>query len=174
MKIGIISDTHDHLENTQKAFEVIKEQKVELVCHLGDWISPFTFDFVDKQAKQLEVPVMGVLGNNDNGSILQHTNRWNIDLQTHTNSFTADDKNIILYHGTDEQTTNALIKSNKYDAVFTGHTHEPEQALSDNTLSLNPGTLSNYSTKRGIIKRGELAVYDTRKHKGRLLTFPLQ
>ena len=41
MKIGIMSDSHDHRPNIQKALELFKEKEVEVIIHAGDLISPF-------------------------------------------------------------------------------------------------------------------------------------
>jgi uncharacterized protein len=35
MKIGIISDTHDDIENVQEAIEIFNKVKVEYVIHAG-------------------------------------------------------------------------------------------------------------------------------------------
>ena len=40
MKIGIISDTHDDVDNTNKAIDIFKENDVKAVIHAGDIISP--------------------------------------------------------------------------------------------------------------------------------------
>ena len=40
MKIGILSDTHDDYENTNKAIDIFQENDVKAVIHAGDVISP--------------------------------------------------------------------------------------------------------------------------------------
>lgn len=65
MKIGIISDTHDNLNNLDGSLAELRQQGTDLLCHLGDWNSPFVFDRVDQWAKETGVSVKGVLGNND-------------------------------------------------------------------------------------------------------------
>ena len=40
MKIGIISDSHDHVDNIRRAVSVFREASVELVIHAGDIVSP--------------------------------------------------------------------------------------------------------------------------------------
>jgi len=40
MKIGILSDTHDDYENTNKAIDIFQENDVKAVIHAGDIISP--------------------------------------------------------------------------------------------------------------------------------------
>jgi len=177
MKIGVVSDTHDHLENIERAFELLSKEHVNMVCHLGDWVAPFAVDCVSRQAKKLGVPLKGVFGNND-GEIFMivssNPDRWKIDLGQHTLQIDAEDRKIILYHGTDQKLTAGLIASGAYDAVFSGHTHSPRNELKGRTLDLNPGTLSGFSGERGgKITTGELAVYDSAANTARLLSFPL-
>ncbi|MBN1899885.1 metallophosphoesterase family protein, partial [Candidatus Sumerlaeota bacterium] len=41
MIIGIISDTHDHLQMINSAIELFKREMVEAVIHCGDFVAPF-------------------------------------------------------------------------------------------------------------------------------------
>ena len=61
MKIGIISDTHDDIENVQESIEIFNKEKVDYVIHAGDYI----FSGVTKEFKKLNSKLIGVLGNND-------------------------------------------------------------------------------------------------------------
>jgi predicted phosphodiesterase len=38
MKIGIISDTHDDIENVQKAIEIFNAEGVNYAIHAGDYV----------------------------------------------------------------------------------------------------------------------------------------
>ena len=44
MKIGILSDTHDDIDNVKEAIYRFKEQKVELIIHAGDFVFPGIVD----------------------------------------------------------------------------------------------------------------------------------
>ena len=61
MRIGIISDTHDDIENVQKAIEIFNTEKVQYVIHAGDYIFPG----IIVEFKKLNAKLIGVLGNND-------------------------------------------------------------------------------------------------------------
>lgn len=41
MRIGILSDTHDYLEMVDAAVGQLNRERVDLVLHAGDYISPF-------------------------------------------------------------------------------------------------------------------------------------
>jgi hypothetical protein len=59
MKIGLISDSHDHLENIKKSVKVFKDSKVDLVIHLGDYVNP-------KSVRAFKgLKLTGIFGNND-------------------------------------------------------------------------------------------------------------
>lgn len=177
MRIGIISDTHDHIANTERAILLLREKGIELLCHLGDWVAPFTVESIVRSIRKYDIPLKGVLGNND-GEVFDivRTNpqKWEIELAHHTLSFVVDKKTVVLYHGTDEIITDALVHSGKYDVVCTGHTHVPGSVHIGSTILVNPGTLSGFSPPRGgKIDVGECAVYDAKTHTVDLLNFPL-
>ena len=70
MKIGIISDTHDDITNTNKAIDIFEHNKVEVVIHAGDMISPP----VIKEFKRLTengVKFFGIFGNNDGEKVFE-------------------------------------------------------------------------------------------------------
>ena len=61
MRIGILSDTHDCLEMVDTAVKQLNGERVDLVLHAGDYVSPF----VIPRLANLQSPMIGVLGNND-------------------------------------------------------------------------------------------------------------
>ncbi len=177
MKIGLISDTHDQLKNIERAFSLLGKEKIDLVCHLGDWIAPYSIDLVASLAEKMDVPLKGVLGNNDGEVFIivgENPRRWKMELGQQTLTIEAEGRTIILYHGTDPNLTEGLIASGNYDAVFSGHFHVPRNEMVNKTLALNPGTLSGYSLDRGgQIKIGEFAVYDSQNNTAKIIEFPL-
>ena len=40
MIIGLISDTHDNIQNIQNAISLFTDKKVSFVIHVGDIVSP--------------------------------------------------------------------------------------------------------------------------------------
>lgn len=65
MKIGVLSDTHDHLPGILKAHDIFVKHGVEMICHLGDWNAPYTIQFFDQILSDFKVPVYTVPGNNE-------------------------------------------------------------------------------------------------------------
>ncbi len=144
MKIGIISDTHDDIENVQEAIRIFNKEKVGYVIHAGDYI----FAGVTKEFSTLESKLIGVFGNNDaeRVEILKDFLEINGDLKGEIGEIEIDGIKFGIYHGTDNEIKQFLINSKKYDILICGHTHrrEPQQGsgvVKDNqgTFVLNPG-----------------------------------
>ena len=61
MRIGVISDTHNHLPNVARIAELLNEARVERVVHTGDITQAKTL----RALAALDAPLVGVFGNND-------------------------------------------------------------------------------------------------------------
>ena len=64
MKIGIISDSHDDVDNVNRAIDIFEKENVKTVIHAGDIIYPP----IIKEFKKLtdrDVEFFGIFGNND-------------------------------------------------------------------------------------------------------------
>ena len=48
MKIGIITDSHDRIETTNKAMQLIKEKGAKVLIHCGDFCAPFMMNELSK------------------------------------------------------------------------------------------------------------------------------
>ena len=64
MKIGLISDTHDNIQNIQKAIISFNDKQVRVVIHAGDIVSPEAVEAFDGMR------LIGVIGNNDLQTLL--------------------------------------------------------------------------------------------------------
>jgi putative phosphoesterase len=61
VRIGVVSDTHDHLRNVAQIVALLDAARVERVIHTGDITRPRTL----LALAQLRAPLFGVFGNND-------------------------------------------------------------------------------------------------------------
>ena len=159
MKIGIISDTHDNIEDLQKAIKIFNEQ-VKVVVHCGDWCSPFMFI----PWKQFKGKTYWVFGNNDADiyRFIKLKEKFGIDIEYSDDAMILelDGKKIAVYHGTSPEITDALVKSGDYDGVFTGHNHTKMVETVGKTLHVNPGTLSHFIGGKNAIE-STIAIYNT-------------
>jgi len=63
MRIGVVSDTHNHLPNVARIVELLNAARVERVVHTGDITQAATLEVLAR----LDAPLWGVFGNNDQG-----------------------------------------------------------------------------------------------------------
>ncbi|MGH9978446.1 MAG: YfcE family phosphodiesterase, partial [Nitrososphaeraceae archaeon] len=119
MKIGLISDTHDNIQNIQKAITLFNDKHVKVVIHAGDIVSPETVKAFDGMR------LIGVLGNNDL-QIHELTDAFDKiggQLKGEFCEIEQGKLRLAVYHGTDSRRKKSLIECGKYDVIICGHTH---------------------------------------------------
>ena len=138
MKIGILSDTHNHIENLQAALGIFKQKSICTIVHCGDLtrleIVPLLVDF----------RVIYLAGN---GDILWNEIRQNL-LDMNPLSFGGlvfkgelDGVKIAATHGHLEGVVAGLVNSGEYNFVFCGHSHRHKDERIGKTRLINPGAL---------------------------------
>lgn len=161
MKIGIMSDTHDHSEGLLKAIEKFNELNVDIVFHCGDWIAPSML----KHCKGLNCEIISVFGNNDGDPLgLIGNSGDKITFENHCVEREIDGKKIAMYHGTSKALLLSLLHCEKYDVVFSGHTHVGLVKKVNDTLHINPGSPSFPRAHTSSV-----AIYDTQTNEAELI-----
>lgn len=133
MKLGVISDTHDNLEMTKAAVDFL-EEKVDTVIHCGDMVAPFTAKLFNA-----DFTFHAVRGNNDGEWNLKETIEEFGEFYNNIAELTFSEKQIAVYHGTEEKIVEALVDSGNYEYVIRGHSHERKFEEKDGVYELNPG-----------------------------------
>jgi uncharacterized protein len=153
MKIGLISDTHDNIENIEKAVGEFKNRRVDIVLHAGDFVSPIAVESF------AGVKLVGILGNNDTDipGLRSAFNKIHGELKGEIFEAVYDGMKLVIYHGISSLKKECLVKSGKYDMVIYGHTHRKVSNKVGRTIVVNPGAAKGwffgfYST---------IAVFDT-------------
>lgn len=146
MKIGIISDSHDHWENIEKAIKIFQDQKTDFVIHLGDYVSGKTI------TRFQGIKLIGIFGNNDGDKVrlVNFSKEINAEIKGDFYEFEEDGLKFAAYHGTESGITEGLIYCGKYDVVLTGHTHIPGSKKAGETLAINPGTAHGFGGKATV------------------------
>lgn len=148
MKIGVMADSHENMPMIAKAVKLFNQEKVGLVLHAGDFISPITA----KEFKKLKARLIGVFGNNDGDKLyLRHKFRKIGEIHPDTWEMEIKGKRIALMH--QPRFLEALIASKRYDVIIYGHTHRVD-IRSGPPLVLNPGECGGWLTGKctvGII-----------------------
>lgn len=134
-----MSDSHDHLGGILAAVELFNGEKVELVVHAGDLISPFTAAAFDK----LRAPLEAIFGNNDGERRGLRAAYAKLCALEDFKELEVDGRKIAVIHGTNQALVDALTESRKYDLVIRGHTHQMEVEEGE-TMIINPGETCGY------------------------------
>lgn len=176
--VGIISDTHDDIENVQKAIEIFNAEGVNYVIHAGDYVFPG----VVKEFEKLNAKLIGVLGNNDGEKVhlLKNFLAINGDLKGELGEVEIDGLKFGIYHGTAKEVKEQLINSGKYNILICGHTHIREPLHSDGkhenngkTLVLNPGAAhKKVASISGAFKEGGIIIFDIRTRGYKFIDLP--
>ncbi len=152
MKLGIISDTHDNLDATRRAAEIFRNENVDAIIHLGDFVAPFTLKLFDG------FKLYGVFGNNDGEKLLLRkvANELNFVIEEAPLELKIWGKKFVLVHGwgSVERTKSiidSLAKSQIYDFVLYGHTHLKEHRKVGKSTIINPGEACGYLTGKKSI-----------------------
>ena len=150
MKIGIISDTHDHKDNITKAVNIMNERKVDALIHCGDYCSPFVKLWFDKLNPRIKENFFGVFGNNDGDHVFLRQNLGTI-CKLVENGYELilelESRRIYAAHMPKQKTLQALTNSGNFDIVLSGHTHSMVHKKHENgVLEVNPGECCGYLT----------------------------
>jgi uncharacterized protein len=164
MRIGVISDTHDHLHNLQPALAYLAAE-TEVLLHCGDLCSPFVMDPLAKYPG----PVHIVFGNND-ADLFRITRKSSDRVQVHGEllQIELDGVRIAINHY--DNIAQPLARSGMYDLVCFGHNHRFSLATCDGAIALNPGTLMGAAFGPGGWERvpPTFAIFDTGPRQARL------
>jgi hypothetical protein len=166
MLIGVIADTHDHMDNMSKAVSVMNERNIDALIHLGDYIAPFCFREFDKLNNNIKERFSGVYGNNDGDRVFLKENLGQIcDLVGIELISTMDGKKIIGRHILGEEIVEALVKSEEFDIILFGHTHSIVNEKHENgVLVVNPGEACGY-----LSGKATFAIVDTEKMNAEII-----
>jgi hypothetical protein len=147
MRIGVVSDTHDHLTLIDRAVDLFNRHNVQAMIHPGDLIAPFA------AARLLKYPgpIYVIYGNNDGERAgLRRILPQIKDGPLHLN---MGGRRIVVAHFIDWCSSEDLAKA---EIVITGHTHEVVNERQNGTLYLNPGECCGWVNDRPTV-----AILDT-------------
>jgi putative phosphoesterase len=153
MIVGIMSDTHDHLPLIDRAVNKLVDEKVELVLHAGDYVSPF----VIPHFQPFKGKFIGVFGNNDGDHefLKKRFTEVGLEIRGIFAEIKIDNLRIALLHGGEpgglpgpSELLKSLIENECYDVIIHGHVHEAKACRKGKTLIINPGEVCGYLTQK--------------------------
>lgn len=137
MKIGILADTHDELERTQRAIAALRQAAVAALIHCGDLAStPIV-------AALASLPSWFVFGNHDSDMtpyLESAAAESGVNCLGWGGIVELDGKKLAVAHG--HLTTDIRrVLAESPDYLLTGHTHYPFETVRDGVRQINPGAL---------------------------------
>jgi putative phosphoesterase len=137
MLIGILSDTHDRLDRTQAAVDMLRAEGAKALLHCGDLTGPPIVAVCGV------LPAYFVFGNNDSDNVLALQEAieavrgvclaWG-------GGVTLAGKRIAMAHGHMHTDVRRLL-ADRPDYLFTGHSHTASDERVGPTRRINPGAL---------------------------------
>lgn len=163
MKIGIISDTHGCVETWRQVYEAYLHD-ADLIIHAGDVLyhgprnqipGEYNPKELARALNNCKVPMIIAQGNCDaevDGMVLE------IPI-TKNSLIYLNGLRIFVQHGHDLSAAQAAVLGQRYklDVLITGHTHIPALQRMDNTILVNPGSVS---MPKGEDGRGTIALIE--------------
>lgn len=145
MRIGVLADSHDHLDNLRKAMAAFKNAGVKKVIHAGDFVAPFTLPVLGEAG----CPVVGVFGNNDGERVGLSRGFARLgELHERPHELELNGRRILVLH---EPVALPELAA-AFDLVIYGHTHKVD--VRQNLL--NPGEVCGWVTGRASCALVEL------------------
>jgi putative phosphoesterase len=137
VRIGVISDTHGHVELTRPAVRMFESLEIEAVLHCGDigsadvvdlfaaWPTHFVFGNCDENRAELRAGIEAA-GQSCHGDF---------------GDFMLAGVRIALLHSHDRRKFQQTCNSGEFRLVCYGHTHVAAIDQRGETLVLNPGAI---------------------------------
>ena len=145
MKIIVISDSHNNIENLRHVMGFAQKIKAGAVIHCGDWNTVESIETV----LSFGIPLYSVMGNADieegmEEFLISNSKRFEPNLL----QFEIDGRKIAVIHNA----KSLELRGQSLDIVFSGHYHSKEEKMVNFVKFVRPGVLIN-----GI----NFAVYET-------------
>lgn len=153
MRIGVMSDTHNHLANVARIVELLNHAGIERVVHTGDITQPKTLEVLAR----LRAPLHAVLGNNDLGertALERAAARLEITLTEPPLRLDWAQRRILVLHDPREIDGDWFAA---HDVVLHGHTHRHALERRDRGLLFNPGECAGHLSGRNAVGVVDLA-----------------
>jgi putative phosphoesterase len=139
VRIGVVSDTHDNLDNVERIVELFNGAGVERVVHTGDITQAKTL----RVLAGLRIPLVGVYGNNDQ-------ERESLEAAVRAHGFHFVDpplgiewagRRIVVVHDPTDHGADELYAGH---VLLHGHDHILRVETREQTLVFNPGECAGH------------------------------
>ena len=150
MRIGVVSDTHNNLANVRRIVDILNAARVERVVHTGDVTQAKTL----RALAELEVPLVGVYGNNDEREPLAEVAREvGFEMVEPPLELAWSGRRLLVVH--DPLDVDRWWSG--HDVVLHGHDHRRRIDRDNGRLVFNPGECAGHLEGRNAVGIVDLA-----------------
>jgi putative phosphoesterase len=139
VRIGVVSDTHNHLGNVRQIVELFNRAGVDRVVHTGDITQAKTLDVL----AGLHAPLSGVFGNNDleRDSLAAAIERHRFHFEEPPLRFEWAGRRVVVVHDPRDLERGLL---HQHELSLHGHTHLHVCESRSGSLVFNPGECAGH------------------------------
>lgn len=162
MRVGVFSDSHDHLDNIRRAVDLFNERNCACVLFAGDLVSTFAVP----PLRKLKGRLLGCFGDNE-GNKPGLLAGFSIigELREAPALYTLSDGTRVVIVHMERQLRNF---QEPFDIAVVGHTHRPRVHTDDcGRLWINPGETSGWTYGQPTI-----AILDTESKGVEIVPIP--
>jgi len=140
MRVGIFSDTHDHIDNIRRLVKIFNDRECDAILFSGDLVSTFAVP----PLRELNAPVYGCFGDNEgNKSGLTGGFRIIGQIQEAPAPYVLKDGTRVVVVHMERQLSGY---AEEFDVAVFGHTHKPLVKRDDRgRLLINAGEASGWT-----------------------------
>ncbi|MGD9781390.1 MAG: metallophosphoesterase [Kiritimatiellia bacterium] len=141
MKVGLLSDTHNHLRESRRAIELLLARGAGHLVHCGD-AGEDVVELVSAVCREHGIRAHVAIGNCDRAQGEDQpfqTAPAGVE-RAESPEFVLAGKRCVALHGDRSVRLEQAMDSGRFDYVFTGHTHCPADRKQGPTRLLNPGS----------------------------------
>lgn len=137
MRVGVVSDTHGHVDFTRRAVRMLESLEVKRVLHCGDIGSPAVIELFEPW------PTDFVFGNCDidHRALRAAIMRSGLTCHGEFGDLRIEGIRLALVHSHDRRLFSAAIGSGRYHTICFGHSHVASIERRGETLLVNPGAI---------------------------------
>jgi len=139
MKIGLISDTHNHLPETRRALDLLLRNGAGHLVHCGD-VGDDVLDLLSATCMEHGIRAHVAIGNCDNRADEKFLPQPSGIERGSYLEWEMDGHRCGVLHGDQARQFSHVLESDRLEYLFTGHTHHATDRCVGRTRILNPGS----------------------------------